>query len=85
MKLIRKIAGFAHAIVTTRPSQETIRRVKRTFWQTLQSSAVVGVATAKVAEDARALAVSVLVLIGTVLSSYAQNVLEDAEKLKDRR
>lgn len=85
MKPIRSLAGAIGAIFTTKPSMETIRRVKRTFWQVLQSNAVVGVAVAKVTEDARALVVAVMALIGAVLSSYAQNVLEDAEKLKDRR
>lgn len=85
MKPIRSFAGAVGAIFSTRPSMETIRRVKRTFWQVLQSNAVVGVAVAKVTEDARALLVAVLALVGAVFSSYAQNVLEDAEKLKDRR
>ena len=85
MKLIRRILSAIKALFTTKPSAETIRRVKRTFWQTLQANVVVGVVAAKVAENAQALLLSVVALIGTVLASYATNVLEDADQKKDRR
>lgn len=85
MNFLRRIAAGIHAIFTTSPSVETIRRVKRTFWQVLASNTVVTVALAQVTNDAKALVQSSLLLVGTVFASYATNVLEDADVKKDRR
>lgn len=67
-------------------SQQTRQRVKRTLLQVLAGGALGGVAAAVLADDIkRALLASALTAIGTTLTAWFQNVLEDVERIKDRR
>lgn len=67
-------------------STQTRSRVKRTALQVLAGGALGGLAAAVLADDIkRALLASALTAISTTLAAWFQNVLEDIERLKDRR
>lgn len=64
----------------------TRNRVKRTALQCLAGGLLGGFATVILADDVRrALLASVLTAVGTVVTSWFQNVLEDVSRVTDRR
>lgn len=67
------------------PPSETLRRVKRTMWQALAAGVVTGPLVAWLTDDIRALLVALATAASTVLATWAQNVLEDGNKIRDRR
>ena len=66
-------------------SNETLRRVKRTFWQVLAGGTFTGVVVSYLTEDIKALVVALATALMSVLASWAQNALEDLEGIRDRR
>lgn len=67
-------------------SDATKNRVKRTALQVLAGGLLGGFAAAVLASDVkRALLASTLTAVGTVLTTWFQNVLEDAASIADRR
>lgn len=66
-------------------STETIRRVKRTFLQAVAGGTFTSIAVAALGGDKTAILVAACTAIGTVIASYAQNLMEDTAAMKDRR
>ena len=66
-------------------SNETIRRVRRTFLQALASGAFTGVGVAALGGDRREILIAFAGAMGVVFSTWAQNLLEDSSAMKDRR
>ena len=66
-------------------SRDTRQRVLRTLWQTLAGGTLTGVLVSYFMDDMRALVAALATAVGTVLATWAQNVLEDLEKIRDRR
>lgn len=67
-------------------SAATRNRVKRTVYQVMAGGLLGGFAAAVLANDVRrALLASTLTAVGTVLTTWFQNVLEDATAVVDRR
>lgn len=71
--------------MTTVASVETIRRVRRTFLQALASGAFTGIGVAALGGDRKEIIIAFVGAMGVVVSTYFQNVLEDGDKIKDRR
>lgn len=69
----------------THPSHETIRRVKRTLLQAIAGGTFTSVAVAALGGDKTAVLVAACTAIGTVIAAYAQNLMEDAAAVRDRR
>lgn len=69
----------------TSPSHETIRRVKRTLLQAVAGGTFTSVAVAALGGDKTAVLVAACTAIGTVVAAYAQNLMEDAAAVRDRR
>lgn len=67
-------------------SNETIRRVKRTFWQVLAGSTLVVLISTLMDEfELKKLMTALATVFATIVTTYAQNVLEDTHKIRDRR
>lgn len=66
-------------------SAETFNRVKRTFLQALASGAFTGVAVAALGGDRKEVIIAFVGAMGVVASTWFQNVLEDSERIRDRR
>lgn len=66
-------------------STETLRRVRRTFLQALASGAFTSIGVAALGGDRKEVIIAFAGAMGVVLSTYFQNVLEDSERIKDRR
>ena len=64
---------------------ETKSRVHRTILQSLAASTFTGILIAYVSEDAKALLVALATAVMTVVATWAQNKLEDLERIRDRR
>lgn len=66
-------------------TSETLRRVKRTLLQSIAGGAFTSVAVAALGGGKREVLVAACTAVGTVIAAYAQNSMEDAAKIKDRR
>lgn len=68
-------------------SQKTAERLKRTLLQVAAGGALGGIFSALVmgAETAQAMAGAAATAVGAFVAAWAQNTLEDAQRVKDRR
>lgn len=66
-------------------SSETLRRVKRTLLQALASGAFTSVGVAALGGGQKEIIIAFVGAMGVVASTWFQNVLEDSERIRDRR
>lgn len=64
---------------------ETLQRVKRTLLQSLAGGAFTSVAVAALGGGRKEVLIAACTAMGTVIAAYFQNMLEDSERIKDRR